>query len=233
MPDASHWGSGEIIVDKKTVAGLALLLGALAGTAQAQEARSGGGASAAVLQQLQQVASERTELAAQNARLQQDLDAMRKERDALKAGQSAAEHRAQLTEAAVREVQQQAAAKQTAADENIARWRAQMDELVAKYRELAGTLRDTEANRTDLQQQLATQQHALSVCTDDNASLYNLNTEVLDHFEHQSTLAALARSEPFTRVARTRLENAALEYKERAAALRAPSPKGAAKGSGT
>jgi hypothetical protein len=156
-----------------------------------------------------------------------------KERDALKAAQSAADRRAAQTEAAVRDVQQQAAAKQKAADENVERWKTQMDELVAKYRELAGTLRDTEASRTSLQQQLATQQHTLSVCTDDNASLYNLNTEVLDHFEHQSTLSALARSEPFTRVARTRLENTALEYKERASALRTQSAKGAAKGSGT
>jgi DNA repair exonuclease SbcCD ATPase subunit len=220
-------------MNRTLVTAITVVLSVLTATAHAQAARSGGTGNAAVLQQLQQVASERTELAAQNAKLQQDLDAMRKERDALKAGQSAADRRAQQTEVAVRAVQQQAAAKQQAADENVARWKTQMDELVAKYRELAQTLRDTESSRTGLQQQLSIREHALGVCTDDNASLYNLNGEVLDHFEHQSPLSGLARVEPFTRVARTRLENAALEYKERASALRTQAAKTATKAGGT
>jgi chromosome segregation ATPase len=194
---------------------------AMTNAAQAQEARSGGAnASAALVQQLQQLASERTDLQAQNAKLQKDLEDARRERDALKSGQANTARRAQQSEAAIHQIQQDAAARQKTADENLARSKGQLDEIVAKFRELAQTLRDTESERNTLQQKLATQEHTLSVCTDDNASLYNLNTEVLDHFGHQSVFASMMRAEPFTTIARTRLENAALEYKQRAEALR-------------
>lgn len=187
--------------------------------ARAQEARSGGGASAELVQQLQQLASERTDLQAQVTKLQQSLEDMRKQRDALKAGQAGADRRAAQSEAAVRQVQQQAAERQKAADDNVARWRQQMDELVAKFRELAQTLRATETDRNALQQQLAAQRRAVGVCTDANAGLYNLNTELLQHLEHPG-LGSLFRAEPFTQIARTRLENTALEYKQRAEQLR-------------
>lgn len=202
---------------------IVLLIASLAvmRAAEAQEARSGGaGASAALVQQLQQLASERTDLQAQNAKLQKDLDDARRERDTLKSGQAGVARRAQQSEAAVHQIQQDAAARQKAADENLARSKGQLDEIVAKFRELAQTLRDTETERNSLQQKVATQEHTLTVCSDDNATLYNLNTEVLDHFGHQSAFAGLMRAEPFTTIARTRLENAALEYKQRAEALR-------------
>jgi chromosome segregation ATPase len=200
----------------------------------AQEARSGGGsANAALLQQLQQLASERTDLQAQITKLQKDLEAMRRERDTVKSGQAAADRRAQQSESAVHQIQQDAAGRQKTADDNLARSKAQLDQLIAKFRELAQTLRDTETERTTMQQKLATQEHATSVCTDDNASLYNLNTEVLDHFEH-SGLAGLLRPEPFTKIARTRLDNTVLEYKQRAQELRVQTAQAnAAKRAGT
>ncbi|HTY93528.1 MAG TPA: hypothetical protein VMC02_06555 [Steroidobacteraceae bacterium] len=200
-----------------------LVLSAVLGfaSAQAQEARSGGaGNNAALAQQLQQLASERTDLQAQNAKLQKDLEDIRKERDALKAGQSGADRRAQQSEAALRRIQQDAAAREKTANESVARGKEQLDQLVAKFRELTQTLRDTETDRTALQQKLAVLEHTSSVCTDDNATLYNLNVEVLDHWEHESGFAGLMRAEPFTKIARIRLENAALEYKQRAEQLR-------------
>jgi hypothetical protein len=186
----------------------------------AQEARSGGGSpNAALLQQLQQLASERTDLQAQLAKLQKDLESMRRERDTLKSGQTAADRRAQQSESAVHQIQQNAAGRQKTADDNLARSKAQLDQLVAKFRELAQTLRETESDRNTLQQKVAAQEHTANVCTDDNASLYNLNTEVLDHFEHAG-LAGMLRADPFTKIARTRLDNTVLEYKQRAQELR-------------
>src|ERR1700730_2180836 len=72
-------------------------------SAQAQTARSGGGASAQLLQQMQQLASERTGLQAENAKLKQDLEDMRKERDALKAAQQAVDRRAQISASSLKE----------------------------------------------------------------------------------------------------------------------------------
>jgi chromosome segregation ATPase len=204
-----------------TAATAIILLGALvAGISQAQEARTGGGTSAAVLQQLQQLASERTDLQSQNAKLQKDLEDMRRQRDTLKSAQGIADRRAQQSETAIHQIQEQAATRQKAAEDNVARWKGQLDQLVAKYRDLAQTLGTTENERNALQQKMTLQEHTLTTCTDDNASLYNLSTEVLDHFQHQSPMSGLLRAEPFTQIARTRVDNAALEYKQRAQELK-------------
>ena len=62
--------------------------------AAAQAARSSSG-NAQAMQQLQQLAAERTKLLADNAKLQTDLEATRKERDALKKKQEAIDARAE------------------------------------------------------------------------------------------------------------------------------------------
>jgi chromosome segregation ATPase len=206
---------------RAALAAMLLLVGAaVSHELSAQEARSGGGSpNAALVQQMQQLASERTDLQAQLAKLQKDLEDMRRERDTLKSGQAAADRRAQQSESAVHQIQQDAAGRQKNADDTLARSKAQLEQLVAKFRELAQTLRDTETDRNTLQQKLVAQEHTASVCTDDNASLYNLNTEVLDHFAH-SALAGMLHADPFTKIARTRLDNTVLEYKQRAQELR-------------
>src|SRR5882762_767084 len=79
---------------------LALAVGPLA---QAQSARSGGGASAQLLQQMQQLAYERTSLQSENAKLKKDLEDLRKERDTLKNGQQALDKRAKSSEAALKQ----------------------------------------------------------------------------------------------------------------------------------
>src|SRR5215469_13366038 len=67
----------------------------------AQTARSGGSASAQLIQQMQQIASERTTLQAENDKLKSQLAAVTKDRDALKAGQQAVQRRAQDSSAAL------------------------------------------------------------------------------------------------------------------------------------
>jgi chromosome segregation ATPase len=193
-----------------------LLATGVSGLAHAQQARSGGGASAQLVEQLQQLASERTELQSQNAKLQKDLDDMRKERDALKSGQQSLQRRAEQSEAAVRQTQQGVAAQRQANDQEIARWRSKLDEVVAEARKIAQQLRDVETERTGLSQTLATRTQDLKVCTDRNKALFDLNSEVLTHFDHQSAFSRMAQAEPFTKIERSRLENLIDDYKARA-----------------
>jgi chromosome segregation ATPase len=195
---------------------LVLLATGVSGLAHAQQARSGGGASAQMVEQLQQLATERTELQAQNAKLQKDLDDMRKERDALKSGQQSLQRRAEQSEAAVRQTQQGVAAQRQANDQEIARWRSKLDEVVAEARKIAQQLRDVETERTALSQTLLTRNQDLKVCTDRNQALFDLNTEVLTHFDHQSAWSRMAQAEPFTKIQRSRLENLIDDYKARA-----------------
>ncbi len=207
----------------RMVIGLMIILTGLLETTAvlAQEARSGGGSpNAALAQQLQQLASERTDLQAQTAKLQKDLDDMRKERDALKAARLISDKRVQLSDSAIHQAQESAAASKDAAAKEVARWKQQTDQLVAKYRELAGTLQGVETDRDSLKQILAARDQSIKVCVDHNIALYDISVEVLNRLDHPSAWAALGRAEPFTRIERTRLDNLVVEYKERANAQR-------------
>jgi chromosome segregation ATPase len=188
------------------------LLALGAGTANAQTQRAPAPASAQQLQQLQQLASERTALQTENARLKADLDKAQKERDALKAGQSGAEGRQRAS---------QAAAARSAEDlqrvqAELEKEKARLQELVARFRETANALRDVEGERNTARQTLAVREQALKACTDRNAQLYALNDEVLGRLEDDDFWKSLARREPFTRIKRTQLQNLADDYRARA-----------------
>ena len=203
---------------------LALTAALVPGLASAQAARSGGSQNTQLVQQLQQLASERTQLQQQNAKLQKDLEDMRKERDALKSGQQALQRRAEQSDVVVRQAQQGIAAQRQANDQEIGRWRSKLDEVVGKAREIAQQLQQVEGDRNSLKQTVATRDHELQVCVDRNLALYNLSSEVLTHLEKQSVFSRVAQTEPFTKISRTRLENYVDEYKGKAADQRVTAP---------
>jgi len=185
----------------------------------AQVARSGGGQNAAV-QQLQQLAQERTALQAENARLKKDLDkatadlkAAQGERDALKKKIGGAESAATQAHAACSTSEDALKQKQT-----------RMDELVARFRETATTLREVESGRAQAQQQLAEKGRALDACAVANSGLYDVASEALTRYES----SAVRHTDPFTRVSRNRLENLVDDYRDRARELKLPAPKATA-----
>jgi chromosome segregation ATPase len=208
----------------RTAASLAIVLCQLT-TANAQTARSGSGANAQLLQQLQQLASDRTALQVDNARIKRELDDMRKERDELKRKQQTVDQRAKASATELA----RAAAQREAAEQELGQTRAKMQELIAKFRETVQTLRQLEAEDTTAKQTLARRDQELKVCIDRNLALYKLNGEVLAHLEHDSAWSHLARAEPFTKIKRVELENLVDDYKARADegrmdSGRAPSP---------
>lgn len=185
---------------------------ALGGTAEAQTARSGGSANALLMQQMQQLASERTALQAENAKMKKELADLTKERDALKSGRAALDARARASEAASARTAQE---KQNADSENQ-RLKERMQELVAKFRETAQTLKDVETERSAFKQSLAQRDADLNQCTNKNEALYKLNGEILTRMEGQGTFSRLASLEPFTKLKRVQLENLVDEYKYKA-----------------
>jgi chromosome segregation ATPase len=184
-------------------------------SALAQVERSGG-ANAQLAMQYQQLQAEKTQLQGDNTKLKADLDAVRKQLDAqaqqlktLKAGAGGAQ--AALAAA-------QATGQRT--EQNLTQTTANLQEVVLRFRELGATLRQVEAERSDLQQQVGRATLALDQCAQRNEQLYQINAEVLNRFEHQGAFSGLAAAEPFTRIKRTQIENIALEDRERAEALR-------------
>lgn len=192
-------------------AGLAVV-GSFSGEVDAQTARSGGGASAQLMQQMQQLASERTSLQAQNAEMKKELDALRKERDSLKKSQQAVDVRYKSAEAALA----RGAAQHDSVEQELKQTKDRMQELIAKFRETIQTLHQAEADRASAQQAVAASDRDLKVCVQHNAALYKLNGEVLDRMEHQSAFTRMATIEPFTKVKRVQLENLVDDFKSRA-----------------
>lgn len=193
---------------------IAVLVMAAAGVS-AQTERSGN-ADARVMQQLQQMTSERAALQAENAKLKQELEAVKKEAQQAVAAKDSLENRNKAMAASVN--RDQAAGRQ--AEEQLERTRGQMQELVTKFRETAQTLRDVETDRAAMKTQLAMREREFKVCVDRNAALYNLNTEVLDRLEDRGFWSSLAEKEPFLKLKRVEQENLIEDYRYRAEELK-------------
>jgi chromosome segregation ATPase len=190
----------------------AFAIGIAATTAGAQTARPAGNASAQAMQQMQQLASERTQLQAENGKLKQELDDAKKKLKSLQSDKDSLSRKTQGSETALARL----TASNETLNQNLTQQRTRMEELVAKFRETLTTLRDTETDRADVKSQLAARDRELHSCVDKNLALYQVNVEVLDKLEHQGFWSSLAKNEPFTRLKRTQIENLIDEYRGKA-----------------
>jgi chromosome segregation ATPase len=184
-------------------------------TAQVQ--RSGGGETQKFMQQYQQLAGEKAALQAQLAQLKKDLDtakadlgAMKKERDALKA------HPAGVPAAAVAQL----TASKEAAEHSVEQSKQRMSELVARFRETAGNLKDAEADRAKLHSDLEVRNAAFDKCAESNQQLYEINGEILNRYAHVGLFTKVGAAEPFTQITHTRIDNLVVETQARAEELR-------------
>ena len=160
-----------------------LVAAAVVAPVMAQTARTGGSANAQLTQQMQQLASERTTLQAENARLKKELDDTRKERDQYKNAQKSVDARVKTS---ATELAQSASQRQNLENE-LKLNRDKMDQLVAKFRETLQSMREVETNLSTEKQTVATRDQELKSCTERNSALYQLNGEILTHMEHEST----------------------------------------------
>lgn len=196
---------------------LALLTLMVAVPAAAQTERSGGGGpNAQLYAEYQQAVAERTQLQTDNAKLKSDLADAQKQLAGLKQQLAAARSGSAGDQAALASAQ----AAQAAAAKNLATLRAQTDELIGRFRDTIGQLRDVETDRTRLRQQLEQSRGSYDRCAVANDGLYQIDNEVLDRYAHEGAFSHMSRAEPFTRLTRTRIDNLALEYHERAEQLR-------------
>jgi len=184
--------------------------------AQGQSERSGGGVNAQLAQQYQQAVAERTQLQSDNAKLKKDLDDTKKELDAAKRQLAA-------LNANTGKAQAELTAAQTSSQNNektLEQTKAKLQELVDRFRDNVATLRGTETERVQLQQQLVQAKAAIDQCAQRNVALSELNAEVLDRYQHQGVFDHLAKAEPFTRIERAKIDNLVLEDRQRVDELR-------------
>jgi chromosome segregation ATPase len=186
----------------------------------AQTARSGSGNESA--RQMQQLAAERGQLQSENARLKQELDALKKQQETASSADSGLKQRAQASEANASRL----AAANAATTDKLSRTEAQMEALVAKFRETAQALKDVETERNALRSASQKAGRDYAACHSANGQLIEMNGEVLDRLEHTGFWTKAAADEPFTRLKRTQLQNLSDEYRARAAELTVAPPVG-------
>src|ERR1700744_1977709 len=97
-----------------------------------------------------------------------------------------------------------------------------MAELVAKFKELGLTLKETELDRNKTRAELATRNAAFDTCAENNLQLYEITGQVLDRYEHVGMFSKVSAGEPFTKIPRTRIENLVDDYRARRLVLLQP-----------
>ncbi len=180
-----------------------------------QVERSGGGEMQKIMQQYQQIAAEKTALQAQLAQMKTESDAAKAELVSVKKERDALKVRAGGAAAAAATVATLTASKESA-EKNLELYKQRMNELVSRFRETAATLKEVEADRSKLRQELGERNAAYDKCAENNLQLYEITSEVLDRYEHVGLFTKASAAEPFTRITRTRIENLADEYRARA-----------------
>ena len=188
-------------------------------SSQAQVQRSGG-EQQKFIQQYQQVAAEKTALAAQLAQMKKDLEAAQTELAATKKERDALKARAGTAAAAAGTVAQLTVSRDTA-EKNLGAYKQRLDELIGRYRDIAGKLKEVEADRSKVSKDLTERNVALDKCAENNMQLFEITSQVLDRYEHVGLFTKASAAEPFTRITRTRIENLADEYRQRALENRA------------
>ena len=212
----SHACGGSLPPVVATIAAL-LAVGSF-GSASAQVSRGGGnsGANTQLMMQLQQAQTERAQLQADNSKLKKEAEDLKKQLATVQQQVTASKAGAERNLAAVAAARASNESTQKSLDDAKAR----MNELVSRFRETVTQMRGIETDRSQLRQQLAASQAAYDQCAVTNDSLYQINREVLDRYQNQGAFSYLARSEPFTKIKRTQIENLSLEYRQRADELR-------------
>ena len=181
----------------------------------AQAVRSGGD-NARALQQMQQLASERTALQADNAKLKDEVADLKKKLDkATSEGAAATARTKNLQQATAQELE---AKKQMT--ESLEKSRGQMQELILHFRETAQNLKTVETERNELRSQLDARNREYATCVDRNVGLYEINRETLDRLDKHGFWSKVGNAEPFTQISRARLENLIDDYRYRINELR-------------
>lgn len=190
----------------------AVLLLAFAAPCAAQAVRSGDDAARAMAQ-VQQLSSERVQLRAENDALKQKLEqAEQRLQQQGDEQQSAARQQAAVEQ----QLRAQLARVSTEEREEDRKTRQQLQELIVRYREVGENLRTVEADAGRLRAELELHQRDFKACSQRNAALYQLSLETIDRLEARGSGSRLLEREPFTGIARARLENLADDLRLRA-----------------
>jgi chromosome segregation ATPase len=157
-------------------------------------------------EQKQALELDNSKLKASNAGLEQQL-----KRAKLETGDQQA-----LADARAKEIEQ-TSAKLVRAKERTEKFSARIKEIVAKYKDQARTLRDVEAEKARLQDELSAARTELADAEQKNLALYQVNREIIDKYKQKSRWSALLQKEPFLGFKQVEIENQAQALEQNSA----------------
>lgn len=201
----------------------------LAAVAAGQAARSGSGDVVPRLQAtIQQLTLERNNLQTDKAKLEGELEEAQEKVESLTDRNKELTRQLARTETSLARTEQ---IKDVQSD-RLEQARVQMEELIARFRKTATTLREVELERAGLAEDLAAEQAEFRICAEKNLRLYEINDELLKRYENKGFWAALRQKEPFTQLKRVEIENLVDEYRTEADDLQVKVEGDAAGGAG-
>ena len=191
---------------------LALCAGSIPATvtAQAQQPRSDA-ALAKLQQMLRQTTAERDALKAQLAEAQKKADGEKAKAASVQSQLKSVKKNLGDTDSLLEKYKTTDAALRV----RIEQQRSKMQEVIDKYKELVGTLRQLEAERNQLRVDLTSKSAAFDTCAQKNVQLYQAGLELADKYEQKGVWQSLLASEPVTQLKRVEIENLAQEYVNR------------------
>ena len=89
---------------------------------------------------------------------------------------------------------------------------ARLKDVIAKYKDTARTLRDSDAEKTSLQQQLSATRAELADAEQKNLALYQTNRQLIAKYQQKSRWTALLQKEPFVGFKQVEIENQAQAF---------------------
>jgi chromosome segregation ATPase len=185
-------------------------------SAFAAEARRDGDATARLQMMLQQMNSEKAQLAAENAKLKAERDELKKSADANAA--EATNERAKVSRTA--QDLATAQANRASLQQGFDTLKGRFDALVTQYKKTVDVLRELENERNNLRTLARDYDVRVTQCERNNETLYAKNLELIELYEHKGVFAALKQQEPVTGIAKVEMENLMEEYRYQAEEMR-------------
>lgn len=142
------------------------------------------------------------------ARAQRMLRQMSQERDALQA------ENAKL-KSEVEELNRKLGNQKKSSEAALAKSRDGIAALSENLQKTTQNLRQTEAEKTQLQATVVDQAQLIESCEAKNVNLLQVNRELLVDYEKKGFLDAVLQREPLTQLKRVEIENIAQEYQDR------------------
>ena len=166
-------------------------------------------AAARMQQMLRQVSSERDVLKAENEKLQSQIKSLEAKTAAAQTQLKGADKERASSQALLQRYQD----AEQAWKANSEQQKAKLQEVVDKYKELVKSLRQVEAERSELQSISKVRDRDLDRCIEKNGKMYSTGLEVLQRYENKGVWDSIWQKEPVTQLKRVELESIMEEYK--------------------